>query len=122
MTLGERLRELRKEKRKTLREVNDATGIDYSNLSQIERGDHGCNSSTLQILADYYQVTTDYLLGYTDNPKAIKVNVADNTGNISSIDYVLLDKVKGFTVEDMNKVFEYVDFLKAKKEVEKNEK
>ena len=122
MTLGDRLRNMRKEKHKTLREVNDETGVNYANLSEIERGEHGCNSSTLQILADYYGCTTDYLLGYTENPNAIKVNVADNDGKISTIDYILLDKVKGFTVEDMNKVFEYVDFLKSKKEVEKDEK
>ena len=118
MTLGEKLRDLRKEKRKTLRQVNDETGIDYSNLSQIERGEHGCNSSTLQILADYYGCTTDYLLGYTDTPKAIHIQVLDNDGTITELQHELLDLTKGFTADDFQKVNSYIEFLKSKKEVE----
>lgn len=60
---GDRLRELRREKGKTLREVNVDTGISYSGLASIERGENSCNTSTLKILADYYDVPTDYLLG-----------------------------------------------------------
>lgn len=122
LTIGERLRELRKEKRKTLRQVNDDTGIDYSNLAQIERGVHGCNADTLNILANYYNVSMDYLLGKTDNPKATIIQVADSDGSITSIEYEIMDKIKGFTNEDMQKVLEYVDFIKSKSEVKKSEK
>jgi transcriptional regulator with XRE-family HTH domain len=119
MTIGERLRELRKEKRKTLRDINDGLGISYSNLAQIERGEHGCNAETLNILAQYFNVSMDYILGKTDNPKATIIQVADSDGSITSIEYELLDKVKGFTTDDMQKVFEYVDFIKSKSEVKK---
>ncbi len=64
---GDRLRELRKEKRKTLREVNEDTGISYSGLASIERGENSCNASTLKILSEYYGVSTDYLLGNTSS-------------------------------------------------------
>lgn len=53
---GDRLRELRREKGKTLREVNVDTGISYSGLASVERGENSCNTSTLKILADYYDV------------------------------------------------------------------
>ena len=119
MTVGERLRELRKEKRKTLRDINDELGISYSNLAAVERGDHGCNASTLNMLANYYNVSIDYILCKTDNPKATIIQVADSDGSITSIEYELLDKVKGFTTDDMQKVFEYVDFIKSKSEVKK---
>ena len=71
---GDRLRELRKEKGKTLREVNDDTGISYSGLASIERGENSCNTSTLKILADYYDVPTDYLLGLSNQRNGIKTN------------------------------------------------
>ena len=116
--VGSRLRELRKNNNKTLRQVNDATGIDYSNLAQIERGEHGCNSDTLKILADYYGVTTDYLLGKTSKPNAIQITYADADGVITNLEYELLDKMKGFDIEDFHKVLEYIDFLKTVKEKE----
>ena len=122
MTLGEKLRNLRKKQHKTLRQVYEDTGIDYSNLARIEKNEHGCNSSTLQILADYYGCTTDYLLGYTDTPKAIHIQVLDNDGSITELQHELLDLTKGFTVDDFQKVNSYIEFLKSKKEVEKNEK
>lgn len=121
MAVGERLRELRKQKRKTLRQVNTETGINYANLSEIERGEHGCNSNTLKVLADYYGCTTDYLLGYTDAPTAIQIQVLDSDGSITEMQHELLDLTKGFTAEDFQKVNSYIEFLKSKKEG-KNEK
>lgn len=38
MKFGERLREIRKEKRLTLREVAESAGIDFTYLSKIENG------------------------------------------------------------------------------------
>lgn len=122
MTIGERLRDLRKQNRKTLREVNEDTGINYANLSEIERNEHGCNAETLKILADYYGVTVDYILGNTDKPKAINIQVAEMDGSITDLQYELLDLTKGFTADDFQKVNDYIELLKAKKEVDKNEK
>ena len=112
--IGERLKELRKNKHKTLRQVSQDTTISNSNLSEIENGVHGCNADTLNILAKYYNVSIDYLLGKTDNPNAIVMQVLDNDGSITEVEYTLIDKLKGLTIEDMIKVDEYVDFLKSK--------
>ena len=116
MTLGEKLRELRKQKQKTLRDINNDLGISYSNLAAIERGEHNCNADTLKILAQYYGVTTDYLLGKTDNPKAIKVKVFDADGTITECQQELIDATQGFTTDDFNELNKYIDFLKMKKE------
>lgn len=115
---GDRLRDLRKMKRKTLREVNTDTGISYANLSEIENGAHGCTSATLKILADYYNVTTDYLLGNTDNPNAVVIQVNDADGFSATIEHEIIEKMKGFSVTDFQKVSEYIDFLKSKKKME----
>ena len=118
MNIGERLRDARKMRNKTLREVNNDTGIDFSNLAQIERGVHGCTSATLKILADYYNVTTDYLLGNTDNPNAVVLQVNDADGFSATIEHEIIEKMKGFSVTDFQKVSEYIDFLKSKKKME----
>ena len=119
---GVRLRELRKKAKKNLREVGEATNIAYSGLATIERGERKCNSSTLDILATYYNVTTDYLLGKTDNPNSLNVTIADADGSITSIEYTLLDKMKGFTLEDFKKIDEYIDFIKSKKDTKQDDK
>ena len=120
--IGARLKELRQSKRLTLREVSDATGLSNSNISELETGEHGCTIGTLKILSDFYNVTTDYLIGTSNNPKATIIQVADSDGSITTIEYQLIDKLKGLTVQDMIEIEKYVDYLKSKKEVEKNEK
>lgn len=120
--ISARLKQLRKDKHLTLREVSEATGISNSTISEIETGDHGCNAGTLKALADFYGVTTDYLVGTTDNPNKTLISIADSDGSITTIEYQLIDKLKGLTVQDMIEIEKYVDYLKSKKEVEKNEK
>lgn len=122
MEFKNRLRALRKEKGKTLQEVADSLGMSKSNLSELETGEHGCTNSTLTLLAQYYNVSTDYLLGKTDNPNARIVSVADSDGSITKIEYELLDKVKGLTIDDFIKINEYIDFLKSKNKGGSDEK
>ncbi|MDO5682345.1 MAG: helix-turn-helix domain-containing protein, partial [Propionibacteriaceae bacterium] len=55
--LGRRLRHLRKERRLTLSQVADATGIAVSQLSLLENGKREAKVSTLQKLATCYQAS-----------------------------------------------------------------
>lgn len=116
MAFGNRLRELRKQKGLTLQEVSEQLGMSKSNLSELETGEHGCTNSTLQILAQFYNVSTDYLNGIVDNPKAVKVKVFDADGTITECQQELIDATKGFTTDDFIELNKYIDFLKMKKE------
>ncbi|MGE3599270.1 MAG: helix-turn-helix domain-containing protein, partial [Dehalococcoidia bacterium] len=51
-----RIRELRKERRESLRNVAEATGIDHSQLSKIERGEQGCTDANKLTLARHFDV------------------------------------------------------------------
>lgn len=53
MTLGERLRQLRKEKKLTLRGLAEAAGVDFTYLSKIETGKAGYSpgADTIRALA-----------------------------------------------------------------------
>ncbi len=117
-----RLRELRNEKRLTLRELAEKVKMSYSNIASIERGEVYLNENTAKIFADFFGVTIDYLMGNTDKPKAINIQVAEMDGTITDLQYELLDLTKGFTADDFQKVNDYIELLKAKKEVDKNEK
>ena len=80
LLMAERLRDLREEKKKTRFDVTDdlqrlGVGLSEASLERYEQADrrkHGAYSNdgmrvgTLRALADYYRVTTDYLLGLSD--------------------------------------------------------
>ena len=64
--LGGRLRELRKEKKLKQRELAVLLGITEVHYRRVEAGKINIPTLTLCTLADYYGVTTDYLLGRSD--------------------------------------------------------
>ena len=64
-----RLKELRFYKEKTQLQVQMVTGIEQALLSKYENGVRIPPTDTLMILADYYGVSMDYIMGRTDNPK-----------------------------------------------------
>ena len=63
---SERLKELRQEKGLSLRELEKEVKISSSALSRWENGQTEAKSSQLIILAKYFGVTLDYLLGLED--------------------------------------------------------
>jgi transcriptional regulator with XRE-family HTH domain len=60
--LGAKLRVLRKNRRYTLANVSDKTGLSVSFLSDVERGRTRPSLDTLEKLADFYQTTVNELL------------------------------------------------------------
>lgn len=68
LTIPERLKDLRvSEKKMSLQELSDATGIPCSTLGNYERDENvDMSLSSLLTLADFYHVSTDYLLCFTD--------------------------------------------------------
>lgn len=63
----EKIKELRKEKGVTGEFVANAVGLSESAYRNYERGVREPNFETLSKLADFYDVTTDYLLGREDD-------------------------------------------------------
>lgn len=90
-------------------------GTTQSTLSRNINGVHEPKAEVIEKIAKYFNVSVDYLLGNTDKPNAIKLKVADADGTITGIEYELLNKVKGFTTDDLEKVLDYVDYIKSKK-------
>lgn len=67
-----RLRDLRDDMDLRQIDVANATGIDQKTLSNYETGKTNPDSYALMKLADFFQVTVDYLLGYSSS--SIKSN------------------------------------------------
>ena len=68
LTIPERLKDLRvAEKKMSLQELSDATGIPSSTLGNYEKDENvDMSLGNLLTLADFYQVSTDYLLCRTE--------------------------------------------------------
>lgn len=63
----ERLKDMREQRELTQKEIAAILKIDQRVYSIYETGKREISCSHLIALADYYQVSTDYLLGRTDN-------------------------------------------------------
>ncbi len=76
MSLGDivqnRLRELRKSRGYTQISLQMQTGIEQALLSKFENGERVPPTETLMRLADFYNVSIDYILFRTDRPEINK--------------------------------------------------
>ena len=93
LTIPERLKDLRvSEKRMSLQELSDATGIPSSTLGNYEKDENiDMSLSNLITLANFYNVSTDYLLCRTELRKHKNQSVSDLRLNDDAIQ-ILNDK------------------------------
>lgn len=66
------LKKLRVERKKTQLQVQMDTGIEQALLSKYENGLRVPPTETLLTLADYFNVSMDYIMKRTDNPELNK--------------------------------------------------
>lgn len=65
--LGQRLQALRKERKLAQREMAELLQVTLRHYQRIEHGEINIPTLTLCALADYFGVTTEYLLGRSDS-------------------------------------------------------
>ncbi len=68
MTIGNRISDLRNKFNLTQDQLAKKVGISRSALSHYEKDRRDPDYDTLKMLANFFEVTTDYLLGRTDDP------------------------------------------------------
>lgn len=67
-SLSERIKKLRKEKKQTQKQMAGVLGITERHFQRYEAGEIDLPTSVTVKLADYFNVSTDYLIGRSDNP------------------------------------------------------
>ncbi|MDE5605666.1 MAG: helix-turn-helix domain-containing protein [Eubacterium sp.] len=67
-----RIKDLREDHDKTQKEIADYLDMKQPQYSRYENGLRDIPSDILIKLADYYNVSTDYIFGRTNNPKISK--------------------------------------------------
>ncbi|KSU63671.1 hypothetical protein AS034_05335 [[Bacillus] enclensis] len=121
--LTKRLKNLRG--KTTQEEVAGRIGISRARYSHYENGRSEPDTETLNKLADYYDVSVDYLLGRTDDPNETLNNKGSNSSSLDEINNLVkeygieqfgffdIEKWKDLSQEDIEEIkkhFEYVVF------------
>ena len=71
-----KIKQLRKEKKLTQKELAEKTDIPYRTLQRWENGETDIKPEKAQQLADFFGVSVGYLLGYSEKVNA-KANLLD---------------------------------------------
>ncbi len=113
MRFGDRLKELREEKDITQKDLSKIINVSDRVIGYYEANDRfPRDEDVLKTIADYFNVSVDYLVGRTDNRKLSDDIVAE-----SKIPYNL--DIKGLPAEALKKVEEYIDLIKTKYKTDK---
>ena len=65
---SQRIYELRKQRGLSQKELGEAVGLSHKAISTIESGSRSTTVEKLVLLADFFGVSTDYLLGRREEP------------------------------------------------------
>ncbi|MEN2765795.1 helix-turn-helix domain-containing protein [Ornithinibacillus xuwenensis] len=76
MGFSSRLTSLRKNRGLSRDDLAEKLGVSYSTISKYESGSREPDFGTLQKISDIFDVTTDYLIGKSNN-----TNTSDNNNN-----------------------------------------
>lgn len=69
---GQRVREARKRCGETQTELGNFLGIQKGQISEIEKGTASTTVERVAMICEHYQVSADYLLGLSDDPRPRK--------------------------------------------------
>jgi transcriptional regulator with XRE-family HTH domain len=92
MKYGNRIAQLRDEKRLTQEELAQKIGINRAALSHYENNRREPDYETLQRISNFFHVTTDYLMGGTQDSAISDPEVLQFVNSLELSDQALLDK------------------------------
>ena len=108
-----RLREVRKTKKVTMKELGAFLGISESAVSLYETGKSQPDHETLKKIADYFGVSIDYLLGRTDCRRTFTEEEYFNIIRLSNKLGITIDQLLGGQIDD-NAVTEEIHSIEDK--------
>ncbi|EDX54311.1 XRE family transcriptional regulator [Bacillus sp. SH7-1] len=113
--IGEKIKELRKNNKITQEQLGNAIGVSKMAISYFEKGKKSPGRESLEKIADYFNVTTDYLLGRSEDPELSEEEnkiVTEEGKNIMAL-------IESLPEEERKKAWEqlemYVTYMQNKK-------
>ena len=117
---GERLHTLRTEKKITLRELANALNMSYSALGNYERGVREPSIDIIKKIADFFDVSVEYILGLSDD--RFRITTYDVLYGASfSTQRKLANMIDSLSDEERFAVISYIEFLISKRNNDRDE-
>ncbi len=114
------LKKLRSEKKLTLQEVATQSGVSYSAYQKYELGIREIGAKSLGKLADFYGVTTDYLLGRPEaKPPEDPVDLVAREAKLKAIEKELMEEYLQLPLNQREHFVEFLEKLLAKEAARK---
>ncbi len=131
--LGDRLKRLRLEKKLTQEELGKKINVTKVSISGYENGNRTPDTETLQKLADFFNVTTDYLLGRTDDPNPpesdneelgtlARINQLIKEYGIEQMGFFDIEKWKHLSEEEIEEIIKHFEWVVHKAKEKNKEK
>lgn len=112
LSIQEKLKDLRIEKGLSLQELAEQTGISRASLGNYETDDYKeITHKAIVTLANFYGVTSDYLLGLTDNREQHRFPVDDLGLDDETVEKLKSGKLNSRLICEMIKHPEFTNFL-----------
>lgn len=126
---GKRLRALRKEQKLTMKEFGEKFSLAESTISGYENGNRKPDMDILSKFADFFNVSTDYLLGRTDEIKTstgsfdalTEINKLIKEFGIEDFGFFDIEQWKRLNPEDIDELRRHFEWV-AQKAKERNDK
>lgn len=107
---SKRLKELRKKANLTQIEFAKKFNIANGTVGNWESGNRQPDYNTLNEIAKFFNVSTDYLLCRTDTPQIISLDE-----QLSGIDFALWSETQDMTDAEKQDIIDYIQFRKTKR-------
>lgn len=112
--LGERLKKLRMSRTMTQEQLGKIINVTKVSISGYENGNRSPDTETLQKIADFFDVSTDYLLGRDERISSLDYYKNKITKEFPDIDLMFKD-MESLSADDMKEVYEYIKFKMSQK-------
>lgn len=105
MTIGERIRKMRKEKRYSIMDIRDLTGLSKSTISEVENDKSNPTTETLQKIAKALGVSVDTFFKEETDQEEIPALPVEFTTPQEAMEFILKQPaIMGFGGFDVNKL------------------
>ena len=116
--LGKRIKRLREKNKIQQKELAKTIGVSSVVLSRYESGERKPDYDTLKMIADYFDVSTDYLLGHEansdDEEKRRKAWIDKIKTEFADADLMFND-LANMSADDLEEVYDFIKFKLSQK-------
>lgn len=117
------LKELRRTRKITQDKLSEVLGVSRSTISMWEIDASEPDTETVRRIANFFDVTADYLLGRTDDPNPLDTKKpAQDDINLDELEFALFGELRELDEEDKEELLKDARRMRELQELRKRQK